>query len=99
MNGVIIKISGGKVEIFRKANAKKGVEPKWYYPKDRAEIRSVVAELRRCGCNIREGKINEALHEGMKAIAANPASKTYTHANGPTFKVVGATSVATSFKI
>lgn len=100
MKGVIIKVEKSGLAIFRKMNARLGVTPKWYYPKkDKAEIRAVVAELRRCGYTIREGKIGEAINAAYAAFAANPACGQYTHANGPAFKVVGATSVATSFKI
>jgi len=99
MQGVIIKVSRSGLEIFRKMNARLGVTPKWYCPKDKAETRAVVAELRRCGCTIREGKIKDAINTAMAAFAADPACDHYTYANGPAFKVVGATSVATSFKI
>ncbi len=61
---VIIKTSGGNVEIFREGDARKGIEPKTYRPKDKAEIRAAVMELRRCGYTIREGKINEAIRKG-----------------------------------
>ena len=61
---VIIKSNGGQVKIIREGNASKGIEPKTYYPKNKAEIRAAVMELRRCGCTIREGKINEIAHTG-----------------------------------
>lgn len=60
----IIKSNGGQVEIIREGNASKGIEPKTYHPKDKAEIRAAVMELRRCGYTIREGKINEIVRKG-----------------------------------
>lgn len=99
MQGIIIKVEKSGLEIFRKMNARLGVMPKWYYPKSKAEIRAAVSELRRCGCIIREGKISEAINAAGAAFEANPACNHYTHANGPDFQIVGATSVATSFRI
>ena len=61
---VIIKSNGGQVEIICEGNASKGIEPKTYHPKNKAEIRAAVMELRRCGYTIREGKINEIVRKG-----------------------------------
>jgi hypothetical protein len=68
---VIIKAFGGNVEIFREGNASKGIEPKMYRPKNKAEISSTVMELRRCGYTIREGRINEVIRKGMAMIKVN----------------------------